>query len=341
VPREALSPVILPPAPRMSAWQGTGQLQQFRSLPPSPDTSEAEEWLGCTVRQGGRESRSVLTDGRLLADVVAADPRGWFGDAHVAKHGTDPTFVVKLVDAGERLYLHAHPDRAFAHQHLASPYGKAEGWVIIDAKPGAVVHLGFSRDVDVAELARWVSDQDTVAMINATNSVPVSSGDAIFCPGGLPHAIGAGILFAEVQEPTDFTLLLEWDGFSIDGSTEGNLGLDLELAISCVDRRRWHAGQDTPTAAQRRESSSVVGISRLLPPEADSFFTADRIVSTDVAQLPAGFSVLVITDGHGFAHSSSFDPIRLERGQAIAVPYAAGPLQMSGSMTALRFGAGA
>jgi mannose-6-phosphate isomerase len=324
----------------MSAWRGAGRLQQFRSLPASADASEAEEWLGCTVLQSGEESLSVLSDGRLLADLVAADPKGWYGDAHVAKHGTDPTFIVKLVDAGERLFLHAHPGRAFAHEHLASSYGKAEAWVILDAKPDAVVHLGFSRDVDVAELAGWVSDQDTVAMIDATNSVPVFAGDAIFCPGGLPHAIGAGILFAEVQEPTDFTVLLEWDGFSIDGNVDGHLELGFELALSCVNRGRWHPGPHADRSAKRADSSSAIGSSPLLPPEADSFFTVDRIVSTDFAELPAGFSVLVTTDGHGFANCSSFDPIRLERGQAIAVPYAAGPLQISGSMTALRFSAG-
>lgn len=338
MPREALSPIILPPTPRTSAWRGSGRLQQFRSLPASADATEAEDWLGCTVAQRGEGSLSLLTDGRLLTDLVAADPQGWFGDAHVAQHGTDPTFIVKLVDAGERLFLHAHPDRAFAHEHLASPYGKAEGWVILDAKPDAVVHLGFSRDVAVAELAEWVADQNTGAMIETTNRVPVSAGDAIFCPGGLPHAIGAGILFAEVQEPTDFTVLLEWDGFAIDGNLTGHLAVGFEVALTCVNRRQWNPGRHMDMSARAKVSSAEAGVTQLLTPEADHFFSVDRILTTDLAELPAGFSVLLITDGHGLVSSPS-GALPVARGQAMVVPYSAGPVELSGTMSVLRFAA--
>jgi mannose-6-phosphate isomerase len=280
-----------------------------------------------------------MPDGRLLADLVAADPRGWLGAEHVELHGIDPTFIVKLVDAGERLFLHAHPDRTFAHDHLASPYGKAEGWVILEANPGAVVHLGFSRDVGVVELAGWVAHQDTAKMIEATNKVPVSAGDAVFCPGGLPHAIGAGILFAEIQEPTDLTVLLEWHGFPVNGPETGHLGLGFETALGCVDRARWDPTRVTELFDTRSGSSSPVGVTRLLPPAADAFFTVEHIVPAVPVELSARFSVLLVTDGHGIASFSSSGPIDLGRGQALVVPHAAGSLTLSGAVSVLRFGA--
>ncbi|MFI9588352.1 class I mannose-6-phosphate isomerase [Streptomyces sp. NPDC052236] len=118
---------------------------------------------------------------------------------------------MKLLDAGQRLPLHVHPDRGFATEHLASPYGKTEAWMIVSARPGAYVHLGFDRDVEAGELAGWVAGQKTEQMLAAINRIPVTAGDAILCPAGLPHAIGDGILLVEIQEPTDFSVLLEYE----------------------------------------------------------------------------------------------------------------------------------
>lgn len=332
-----LKPALLPPVVRTSAWRGNGRIHGLRSLPVPSDAAEAEEWLGSTVRQRGEESLSTLADGRHLADLVARDPVGWLGRAHVAEHGTDPTFIVKLVDAGQRLFLHAHPDRAFAHDHLASPYGKAEGWVILEADPGAVVHLGFSRDVGATELADWVATQDVTSMIEATNAVPVSPGDTVFCPGGLPHAIGKNILFAEVQEPTDLTVLLEWDGFPVNGAESGHLGLGFVLALRCVDRARWDFDRVTGLCGERIGLSNPPGVTRLLPPEADRYFTVERIEPVGACELPAAFSVLLVTDGDGAVEYRSKDRVTLKRGEAMVVPHAAGPQRLSGSMSVLRF----
>ena len=81
------------------------------------------------------------------------------------------------------------------------------------ADPGAAVWLGFARAVSEDELARWVEEQDADAMLAALNRVPVSAGDEIFVPAGMPHAIGGGILLLELQEPSDLSLLLEGDRF--------------------------------------------------------------------------------------------------------------------------------
>src|SRR5207253_711419 len=113
-----------------------------------------------------------MTGGRDLAAALADEPAAWLGAAHVKRYGADPALLVKLLDAGQRLPLHVHPDRRFATAHLASPYGKTEAWVIVDAVPDASVHLGFRRDVAPDELAGWVRDGQVAAMLSATNRVP-------------------------------------------------------------------------------------------------------------------------------------------------------------------------
>ena len=80
--------------------------------------------------------------------------------------------------------------------------------------------------------------QDSEAMLGAMRELPVAAGDAVFVPAGAPHAIGAGILMVEVQEPTDLSVLLEWDGFELT-EDEGHLDLGWDTALQALDRSAW------------------------------------------------------------------------------------------------------
>ncbi|MEU4157690.1 class I mannose-6-phosphate isomerase [Actinoplanes sp. NPDC026670] len=290
-------------------YRGAGRIAGFRATTARPD--RPEDWVGSTTSRHGLHPSglSTLPDGRLLADAIAADPAWWLGPDR-----TDTGVLVKLLDAGQRLPLHVHPDRRFATQHLASPYGKTEAWVIVEARPGAYVHLGFSRDVGAGELSGWVAGQDIGGMLAATNRIPVYAGDAILCPAGLPHAIGDGILLVEVQEPTDFSVLLEHEGF---GLTEGHLGLGYDLALTCVDRSSWSPGR----------IDTLRGAAGLLPAAADPFFRARRLRDGD--HVPRGFAVAVVVGGHGRL-TGEHDDRPVTRGDTLLVPYAAGPLRLQG-----------
>jgi mannose-6-phosphate isomerase len=300
-------------------YAGAGRIAAFRSAPALPD--RPEDWVASTTTRFGLapSGLSALPDGRLLADAVAADPRWWLGPDRA-----DTGVLVKLLDAGQRLPLHVHPDRRFAHDHLASPYGKTEAWVIVEAVPDAYVHLGFARDVAPEELAGWVAGQRTDEMLAATNRVPIRAGDAVLCPAGLPHAIGPGVLLVEVQEPTDFSVLLEYEAFGLDG---GHLELGWDLALQCVDRRRW---------SPERLAALRGGGDRLLPAEAAEFFAAERLRGPS-AELDAAFSVVVVVGGAGTL-AGAHDDLPVRRGDTLLVPYAAGRLTLTGDVEAIRLG---
>ncbi len=304
-------------------YTGAGRIAAFRSAPGLPD--RPEDWVASTTARFdlAPSGLTTLPDGRVLAEAVAADPQWWLGPEHVARFGDNPAILVKLLDAGQRLPLHVHPDRRFALSHLASPYGKTEAWVIVSAEPDAYVHLGFRRDVGRDELAGWVAGQDTEAMLAATNRIPIRTGDAVLCPAGMPHAIGPGILLVEVQEPTDFSVLLEYESF---GLPDGHLKLGYDLALDCVDRTGW-------TENELEALRGPAGTTRLLPAAADEFFTCERVRGGDL--LPAGFAVLVITGGSG-----TLDSLPVRAGQTLLVPYAAGPLTLTGDADAVRLSAG-
>ncbi len=313
--------IALPANQPETFYRGGGRISAFRGAP-LPD--RPEDWVASTTSRFGLAPSGLTTlpDGRLLAEAVAADPRTWVGPDR-----EDTGILVKLLDAGQRLPMHVHPDRRFAHEHLSSPYGKTEAWVVLSAEPDAFVHLGFSRDVSPGELAGWVRDQDVAQMLAATNRVPIRAGDALLCPAGMPHAIGAGVLVAEIQEPTDFSVLLEYEGFALDGPAEGHLRLGYDLALECVDRRRCDPDR---IAALRGDAD------RLLPAEAESFFTATRLHGPGTARLDAAFSIVVVTDGEGRLTGEHDDAV-VRRGDTVLIPYAAGPLTLTGAVEAVRF----
>ncbi|MEU4235875.1 class I mannose-6-phosphate isomerase [Actinoplanes sp. NPDC026619] len=300
-------------------YRGAGRIAEFRNVPALAD--RPEDWVGSVTSRFdlAPSGLSTLADGRTLAEAIAADPAWWLGPGR-----TDTGVLVKLLDAGQRLPLHVHPDRRFANAHLASPYGKTEAWVIVSARPDAYVHLGFARDVSSEELAGWVEGQKTGEMLEATNRIPVAAGDAILCPAGLPHAIGDGILLVEIQEPTDFSVLLEYEGF---GLADGHLGLGYDLALGCVDRGAWN-----PALLDGLRGTAA----RLLPPAADEFFDARRLYGGD--RVERGFSILVVVGGSGRLSGAS-DDLPVRSGDTLLIPYAAGALVLDGQVEAVRLAA--
>jgi mannose-6-phosphate isomerase len=276
---------------------------------------------------------SPLPDGTPITDAIAAAPESYLGPEHVQCFGEDVAVLIKLLDAGERLPVHFHPGDEFSREHLGSRYGKTEAWIILDACPGAAVHVGFTEEVSEDAVARWVDRQDAASMLRALHRLPATPGATIYVPSGTPHAIGEGILLAELQQPTDFSVLMEWEGYAIDGPNAGHLGLGFDVALQALDRSAW-SDADLGRAVARRTESSRPGVESLFPPEADAFFRAERIRPAPTVLDPA-FSVLLVTEGS--ANLSGADwAMDLARGDAVVVPYGAGTCTLAEDAEILR-----
>jgi mannose-6-phosphate isomerase len=314
-------PIALPPNSVPRFYRGGAQIAALRGIEVASERAP-EEWVGSATTVFGEQELGLsrLPDGRLLRDALAADPVAFFGPDHAAESGADPRLLVKLLDAGERLPVHVHPDGVFARERLGSPYGKTEAWIVIaTVGPSATMHVGFRDDVSAETLEHWVRDQDAVAMLDALNPLEARAGDVLFVPAGTAHAIGAGVLILELQEPTDFSILLEWQGFA-SGEEEASLGLGWDVALGCVDR----SGIDADRLSGQR-----------LPPEADSFFRADRIEASPSAELDRGFAILVFVEGAAELHSEDGEPLRVGRGDTVLVPWAAGAWRLQGEAVAV------
>lgn len=343
-----LAPLPLGPNQPPRFYRGGDGIARLRGTAASSD-HVPEDWVASTTELfgGGGAGLTVLQDGTILRDAIAAEPREWLGPQHADRFGADLSLLVKLLDTAERLVVHFHPSREFAGKHLHSCHGKTEAWIIteVTADPGDTsaghVYLGFREDFSLATVRQWVNAQDTAALLGALNKIPVRPGDTCLVPAGVPHAIGAGITLVEMQEPTDFSIMLEWKGFAIDGLVEGHLGLGFELALEALDRTGWDQARVRGLLAARPEELQPEapprpGVKRLLPAEADDYFRVER---AEVGLGPVDFSpqvaVLVAIDGQG---RLTWDggSLPLSRGATVFVPYGAGVIRVDGQVTLLR-----
>ncbi|MCK2035968.1 class I mannose-6-phosphate isomerase [Microbacterium sp. SSW1-49] len=313
-----MKPIVLASnRPPERFYRGGAALCAFRGEYGSP-AHEPEDWVASTTTVRGEESLGLTTlpGGRVLRDAIEEDPTGWLGDAHARRWGADARLLVKLLDAGQRLPVHAHPHDDFAARHLGRAHGKAEAWYILEGGP---VHIGLREEVSQEVLADLVSRQDVDALLGLLHEIPVRPGDVVWVPAGELHAIGAGVLLLELQQPEDLSILLEWDGFAIDGPGEGHLGLGFDLALTAV----------TTTARSAVEMGALVHAAppsgSVLPRAADEYFRLERLPVHGAAAIAPGFSVVVVVRG-----VADLGGLALAAGATVLVPAAAGRVQVSG-----------
>ncbi len=322
-----MRPVVLPPNVIDHYYLGGERLAALRGVPlPSP--RRPEEWLAATVHRADEPEvgRSHMPDGSLFADLIAADPVGWTGTASAPAGPADVGLLVKLLDAGQRLPVHVHPARPFARRHLHSCYGKTEAWYVLSTHgDDPAVWVGFREDVDPAVLAEKVDAQDSDWMLAHLNKISVRPGDGVLVPAGQAHAIGAGVFLVEVQEPTDFSILLEW---SVTTATrdESHLGLGFDVVLPAVS----HAALPAPVPEHVALDARGAGLLRGLPEAADPFFRVDVAAPDgDPVPVPHGFAVAVVLAGGALEWADGGQPIA--RGEVLAVPDGLGDWAVTGA----------
>ncbi len=328
-------PMLLPANPVFRFYKGGAGIDRFHGVEPGSGPGAPEDWVGSTTTSFGNDTEGLATleDGRILRDAIAADPIAFLGAEHVARLGSNPGVLVKLLDAGERLAVHFHPDREFAREHLRSDFGKTEAWLILVAEPGAHMHLGLRESIEPETLRRWVSEQNSEEMLQALNKVPVKAGDSLFVPAGTLHTIGEGITLIELQEPSDMSVVIEWRYAGVEPD-EATLKLGWDTILPAAD---LEAGIPVHIPAQEPQADGSTQ-TRLLPPEADAYFRAQLLTvhEPDALELEPQFSILVGTGGELTIASDGHPGVHLGRGSAALIPYSSGRTTISGSGTAIR-----
>lgn len=288
-----------------------------------------EEWIASTTTRFGQSVNglSLLADGKLLRDEIEANPIIWLGEKHFKKYGSSIEILVKLLDPDQRLPVHYHPDKKFAADKLHLDHGKTEAWIILNAPDGAKVGVGFNRKMSKAEVAKLVADHNSQGLLDSLNFLKVKAGDVVFVPAGVAHAIEAGIFVLELQEPTDLSILLEWDGFAVDGDKDGHLDLGYEIALDALrlDPLSDAENAEIITRFDKSDNKSK----RIFNTIADDFFRADYL-SGDQTQIEAGFGILLVLEGSGSLEFKNGESFSVESGDAVVIAHQAGSFTLRG-----------
>ncbi len=228
-----LYPFLLEPIYKEKVWGGRALERLGRRLPGGPETRIGESWeladLDATSPSGGGGggAHSRIRNGplqeRFLRDAVRD-----FGGKVTGRLRLTPTWgfplLLKYLDAKENLSVQVHPSPEYAAAH-PDAHLKSEAWYIVDAEPDSVLYKGVRAGTTREEFARAIEDGRVRDLLI---SVPAVPGECHYLPSGTCHALGGGILLAEVQTPSDTTFrVFDW------GRTDREL--HVEQALECID----------------------------------------------------------------------------------------------------------
>lgn len=233
--------------------------------------------------------------------------------------------LVKALDSAIRLPVQAHPDKKFSRVHFNSDFGKAESWLVLATREDACIYFGFKDGVTKEQFEKAVeeSETDKTAMEKCLNRIPVKTGDVYFIPAKAVHAIGAGCLILEVQEPTDFTIQPErWCGDYRLSDSEMFLSLEKDTALSVFDysynleRVEKECKKIPKTVYENNGCKKEILISK---DDTPCFAIERYIVTTGETEMLNGVCVYVVTDGEGTLFSDGYSK-EIKKGDYFFIP---------------------
>lgn len=287
-------PLLLKPAVKDYLWGGNTLKTRFSIESDLAITAEA--WVLSTHKNGPSTVQNGEMAGKTLQQALAV-----WGQ-------TAPDILVKLIDARDKLSLQVHPDDTYAREHHQSP-GKTEMWYVVDAEPGASLICGFERNMTTEEFAAHIQNGTAD---KAVAHFPVKAGDVFFIPAGTVHAIGAGILIAEVQQNSDITYRV-WDWGRVGADGKGR-ELHVEQALAVSETVPY-----TLPCGQAGEVKEIVGGKVRTLAECDKFATWEADLQGQ-ATVPADIRCVLCIDGSATLSADGCEAIAIKAGSSVYIP---------------------
>ncbi|MBQ4332586.1 MAG: class I mannose-6-phosphate isomerase [Clostridia bacterium] len=272
----------------------------------------AEAW----VLSAHPDGPSYLPDGSTF--VQALEQAGAAALGAKAAAFKDFPQLIKLIDARSDLSVQVHPSDEYALANEGQ-FGKTEMWYILDAEEGAGIYYGFQRDVTRAEMEEAIR---TNTLTDILRFVPVQKGESYFIPSGTIHAIGKGLLIAEIQQNSNVTYrVYDYGRRDAQGNTRP---LHVEKALEVSDLTR---------AADAAEPTQVVVEGGVFTQVSScSYFTVTELKADGTVTVgePDSFTAVLVLEGEGTIAGQPFG-----RYDTFFIPADAGEVKLSGCFTAL------
>lgn len=271
-------------------WGGR-KIETVLGKPLPPDTLIGESWElfdfppGVIDGSSGWVSSEVENGplaGQTLHELLLESGADLHGDvALVGPQGQFP-ILVKFLDAGQDLSLQVHPDAQYAARHPEA-HLKSEAWYVVQSEPEARLLNGLVPGTTQEQFREALAEGSVESLIRA---VPARAGQCIYLPSGTVHALGAGILAAEVQTPSDTTFRV-FDFNRIEPATGKPRTLHVEQALQCID-----FSQSTPAAQPRSHVAGLfTTVSRLVT---GPYFTLEKVRFTEGVEEPVPYDQPVV-----------------------------------------------
>jgi mannose-6-phosphate isomerase len=263
------------------------------------------------------DEQSVVATGPMKGKTLGELVRDWGSDLT----GRAPLFeghfplLIKFLDARETLSVQVHPDQEMANRLGGRVRVKNESWYIVDTDSDGFIYRGLKPGVDHDALRRAIEEKRVESVLER---ISVRKDHAYYLPSGTIHALGAGVLVAEVQTPSDITYrVYDWD--RVDGKTGRPRDLHLEQAMACISL----APVPPETEHPQHVASVWTSVTRLVGCES---FVIERVRMAAGVEQPIPHAELVIwmvLEGRGEVEcKGSSEPLAFKRGDTVLLPAA-------------------
>ena len=300
-----LYPLKFEPLLKDKIWGGTKLKTLFNKAAATDQLGESWELSGV------ENDESVVVNGFLagnnLTELIEIYMGELVGDKVYEQYGLTFPLLFKLIDANENLSIQVHPgDEVAAERH--NSFGKTEMWYVLDAEEGAELIIGFSKDQTSEEYLDAL-ENDTVE--DLLQHVKVKKGDVFFIPAGLVHAIGKGVVVAEIQQSSDITYRI-YDFKRVDEHGNGR-ELHTEQALDVIDF----------SATLHPKTDYKVQLNEITPLVSCEYFTTnllkfDTSLTRNYGNLDS-FIVYMCLEGK-FVIETANHQLEVNRGDTILIP---------------------
>jgi len=309
------------PTLKETIWGGRTLIDDYGFTTDGDNAAEA--WLLSCHKDGPSFVLGGKYDGKTLAEVIEAEGREVLGTNN--KDIRDFPVLIKIIDARDKLSVQVHPDDDYAYKY-ENENGKTEAWYVLKCDEGASLIYGVNHDMEREEFAAAIENG---TLLDDVNVVPVKPGDVVFIPSGMLHAIGEGILLAEVQQSSNSTYRV-FDYMRRDKN--GNLReLHVKKAVDVMNLKVTDvnfSAEGSPEKTGDAVKTYLTGC---------QYFKMTRVeldgTYTDTADKTSFVSLLVL-DGEGKITSEDGE-IALKKGSSIFIPASKGEYKVSGKLEIL------
>ncbi len=300
-----LYPLKFEPILKERLWGGT-KLKDVLGKPSENDIT-GESW----ELSGVKGDISIVSNGPFsgtsLQEIIDKWPEELLGKRVVERFGKEFPILIKFIDAKQDLSIQLHPNDALAKERHNS-FGKTEMWYVMNADKGANLIVGFNKNVTKEEYSKSL-EKDT--LLDLLNYEPVKEGDTFFINTGKIHAIGAGVLLAEIQQTSDVTYRV----FDFNRQDKnGNLReLHTELALDAIDY-----GKKDDFKVVYDDQPNAVNEMVDCPYFKTTFINLNQNFNQDISKRDS-FTIYMCVDGSAEI-SSDTGSVVIQKGETVLIP---------------------